>query len=284
MDKIRMSFRVCQMHLKKTFTAPRFYVALLWVAVLFRVLTTMIRALCKQTGIDVTFWMLPFMPRYNGDQIIITLGAVLLFCDAPFLDFDSGWQILRAGRKSWFWGNVLYIWIVSFIYTICLAILPVLLVFPYVGWENSWGKIIGTLAQTGAAYNFNEEPLDYLILSRFSPLEAMVLTMLAIWFLSVMIGMINYAGNFLVRRGFGIIISCGIALTALLLSKFSRVTIGYYCAPPLWMNISSYQWQGYGNGPSLTYVYSVFAVVIGACTVLSYWGIRKKDLNFVEEI
>ena len=44
------------------------------------------------------------------------------------------------------------------------------------------------------------------------------------------------------------------------------------------------QVQGYGNGPSIAYVYSVFAIVIGACTILSYLGIRKKDLNFVEEI
>ena len=112
----------------------------------------------------------------------------------------------------------------------------------------------------------------------------MVLTMLAIWILTVMIGMAVYAGNFLVRRGFGVVIGCGIALTALLLSKFSNITIGYYCAPPLWMNIASYKWQGYGNGPSMAYVYSVFAAVIGACTILSYLGIRKKDLNFVEEI
>jgi hypothetical protein len=48
--------------------------------------------------------------------------------------------------------------------------------------------------------------------------------------------------------------------------------------------IPSYKWQGYGNGPSMAYVYSVFAIVIGACTILSYLGIRKKDLNFVEEI
>lgn len=112
----------------------------------------------------------------------------------------------------------------------------------------------------------------------------MGLTMLAIWCLSVMTGVVSYAGNFLVHRGFGIVINCGISLTALLLSKFSSITIGYYCAPPLWMNIASYKWQGYGNGPSMAYVYSVFAIVIGACTILSYLGIRKKDLNFVEEI
>lgn len=169
-------------------------------------------------------------------------------------------------------------------YTICLSMIPVLLVFPNVGWETGWGKVISTLAQTNAAYTFDQEPLDYLILSRFSPQEAMGLTMLAIWCLSVMTGVVSYAGNFLVHRGFGIVINCGIALTALLLSKFSSITIGYYCAPPLWMNIASYKWQGYGNGPSMAYVYSVFAIVIGACTILSYLGIRKKDLNFVEEI
>ena len=149
---------------------------------------------------------------------------------------------------------------------------------------NRMGKVISTLAQTNAAYTFDQEPLDYLIISRFSPQEAMGLTMLAIWCLSVMTGVVSYAGNFLVHRGFGIVINCGIALTALLLSKFSNITIGYYCAPPLWMNIASYKWQGYGNGPSMAYVYSVFAIVIGACTILSYLGIRKKDLNFVEEI
>ena len=181
MDRIRMSLRVCQIRLRKTFTTPRFYVALLWIAILFHVMTAGIRGFCEQTGVDVTFWMLPFMTRYNGDQIIIVLGALLLFCDAPFLEPNSGWQILRAGRKSWFWGNMLYIVVVSFFYTICLSMIPVLLVFPNVGWETGWGKVISTLAQTNAAYTFDQEPLDYLILSRFSPQEAMGLTMLAIW-------------------------------------------------------------------------------------------------------
>ena len=90
MDRIRMSLRVCQIRLRKTFTTPRFYVALLWIAILFHVMTVGIRGFCEQTGVDVTFWMLPFMTRYNGDQIIIVLGALLLFCDAPFLEPNSG--------------------------------------------------------------------------------------------------------------------------------------------------------------------------------------------------
>ncbi len=40
------------------------------------------------------------MTRYNGDQIIIVLGALLLFCDAPFLEPNSGWQILRGRAEK----------------------------------------------------------------------------------------------------------------------------------------------------------------------------------------
>ena len=43
---------------------------------------------------------------FSGSQLFIILGALLLFCDAPFLNQNSSWQILRAGRKNWFWGNM----------------------------------------------------------------------------------------------------------------------------------------------------------------------------------
>jgi len=47
MDRIRMSLRVCQIRLRKTFTTPRFYVALLWIAILFHVMTVGIRESMK---------------------------------------------------------------------------------------------------------------------------------------------------------------------------------------------------------------------------------------------
>ena len=114
MDRIRMSLRVCQIRLRKTFTTPRFYVALLWIAILFHVMTVGIRGFCEQTGVDVTFWMLPFMTRYNGDQIIIVLGALLLFCDAPFLeprvaDFAGRAEKLVLGKHAIHCGCFLFL-------------------------------------------------------------------------------------------------------------------------------------------------------------------------------
>lgn len=98
MDRIRMSLRVCQIRLRKTFTTPRFYVALLWIAILFHVMTVGIRGFCEQTGVDVTFWMLPFMTRYNGDQIIIVLGALLLSVMLRFWNRTAGGD--SAGRAE----------------------------------------------------------------------------------------------------------------------------------------------------------------------------------------
>ena len=113
MDRIRMSLRVCQIRLRKTFTTPRFYVALLWIAILFHVMTVGIRGFCEQTGVDVTFWMLPFMTRYNGDQIIIVLGALLLFCDAPFLEPNSG-RFCGPGGKAGFGETCCTLWLFPF--------------------------------------------------------------------------------------------------------------------------------------------------------------------------
>lgn len=116
MDRIRMSLRVCQIRLRKTFTTPRFYVALLWIAILFHVMTVGIRGFCEQTGVDVTFWMLPFMTRYNGDQIIIVLGALLLFCDAPFLEPNSGGRFCGPGGKAGFGETCCTLWLFPFLH------------------------------------------------------------------------------------------------------------------------------------------------------------------------
>ena len=58
------------------------------------------KASASRPGVDVTFWMLPFMTRYNGDQIIIVLGALLLFCDAPFLEPEQRVADLQARAEK----------------------------------------------------------------------------------------------------------------------------------------------------------------------------------------
>ena len=284
MGSSKMILRVCKGAFQKAVGIPRVYIAFLWVVFLFLNFVRGIRAFCEMMNYSVSPWLFPHITADTVTQTVIIIGALLLFCDAPFLHSNSGWQILRAGRKNWFWGNMLYIWLLSLLYAVVLSILPILMTLPYVEWSEGWGKILGSLAQTNAAAQFGMSPLNYSIMAQYDPAAAMLLTILPVWLNTVLIGMINYVCNLFTKRGLGAVISVAIALSPLLITRLANFAVGYYLAPPLWMNLSNCKWLDYGYGPSLFYVYMVFLITIGACVVASFLGIRHKDLNTVEEL
>lgn len=173
-----------------------------------------------------------------------------------------------------------YIWLLSLVYAAILSLLPVLLMIPHLEWTAEWGKVLGTLAQTNAL----GIRLNYTIMAHYTPAAAMLLTLAAVWLNTVLIGMINFTLNLLVKKGIGAAVSVAAGLSPLLIVRLARFDLGYYFAPPLWMDLSNYRWQGYGYGPSFAYVYGVLLGCIGVCTILSLAGIRRKDLNFTEEV
>ena len=92
MDNIRKIHHVCQIRLRKTFTTPRFYVALLWVLLEFQGTASGIRAFCKTLGIDAAFWILPFLMHRCFAQVMI----VFRFC-APDGKTGSGEMFCISG-------------------------------------------------------------------------------------------------------------------------------------------------------------------------------------------
>lgn len=276
--------RICAISTKRIFTNSRFYLAVLWVMVVFSFNVFGIRDFCVVTQARVAPWIFPLLTQESGDQMFLILGALLLFCDAPFLSPNSQWQILRAGRRGWFWGNILYILFTAFCYTLLLAVLPILICIPYVGWSEEWGKVLGTLAQTTAAARFHLKPFDYRILLYHSPQEAMLLTILSVWLNVVLIGMVNYTLNLWVRKGIGTAVSVILGLSPLLITRLLNMTLGYYLSPPLWMSFAYYKWGEYGIGVPVGYAYGVLIGLILFCIAVSWTGVKKKDLVFQEEV
>ncbi len=284
MDSIRKSLRICFVAFRKMIRTPRFYVAFLWFACLIGLFAMPVRNFCIATGIDVAPWMFPLLTEEDVYQLFIIIGAMILFCDAPFLHADSSWQILRAGRKNWFWGNILYIWLLSLLYAVGLSLIPIFLMLPHVKGMPGWGKILGSLAQTNAAAQIGVNGLNYDIMAQYDPLQAMVLTILPVWLNTLLIGMVNYVFNFWTIRGAGAGVSAAIGLSPLLIKRLAKNRIGYYISPPLWMNLSYYKKGNYGIGPSFVYAYGVLLILILACTLISYIGVCRKDLNMMEDI
>ena len=70
--------------IKKALCSPRIYVAFLWVGFLLYGFSEKIKLFSNITGIAVSPWTFPFFTMETGSQIFIILGALLIFCDAPF--------------------------------------------------------------------------------------------------------------------------------------------------------------------------------------------------------
>ncbi len=282
MDKLRKIIHICGGSLRRILREPRFYVALLWFSLLLVNLAAAVRDLSSLSGVKSSPWLFPLVTKSSGNQLFIIIGALLIFCDAPFLHGGSEWQILRAGRKNWFWGNMLYIWGTAFLYTLGLALLPMLLLIPHAEFMSGWGRVLGSFAQGSV---FGGGSLSYKIMVQYTPLQAMVLTFLPVWLNAVLIGVVNYALNLLTRRGVGAAVSVALALSPAMLSGI-RVTstVAYYFSPPLWMSLEYYKDRGYGAGVTFGYAYGGLFLLIALCTAVSYVGVRKKDLVVVDEI
>lgn len=100
MDNIRMAARVCQGSFRRILYMPRFYIAFLWLLFLYFPLMNAVRSFSAAVGIGMAPWMFPFLTDDSGSQLFIILGALLLFCDAPFLNQNSSWQILGREGKT----------------------------------------------------------------------------------------------------------------------------------------------------------------------------------------
>lgn len=263
---------------------PRPYLVLVWFSCICVFLMLRIREFSIRVDEPVSPWIFPFLTEAPGNQFFIIAGAILLFCDAPFLNESAGWNILRSGRRSWFWGNFLYILIMALAYSIVISVLPNLFLLPQVKLTGEWGKVLGALAQTGAASEIGIRNLNYSLMVQYTPLLAMFLTVMAVWLNSVLIGMVCFTFNLVAGKGSGIFVSAMIGLTPMLVRCLAKLYVGYYTAPPMWMDISVYNWNGYGKFPSVWYIYAVLLGLIVALSIAGYIGMRTKDLHMTEEI
>lgn len=286
MDKVRQAFRICRGNLKRISGNPRLYLAFAWFVMTIAFYMLQVLRLAFALGETVSAWMFPLLMAKSGNQMFFILGAVLLFCDAPFFYDNSGWQILRAGRRNWFWGNILYIAVLSFFYAAVVSLLPVVFTVPKLSLANEWGRLVGALGQTSLASQSGIDPLPYIIMSRYSPLEAMGISVLAAWLNAVLVGVVSYAMNLLVKQGSGAVVCMAMGLMPVIMNNAQPPVsyFAYYLSPPSWINPENYNRRGYGAAPSPLYIYLAFAVLIAGCVLAARIGIVKKDLYTIQDI
>lgn len=103
--------------------------------------------LAAKTGIRTNPLIFPFFSNDPVKQLILLAGIVFLFSDAPFINKNQPYIIIRSKRIPWVMGQILYIVIASAVYFLFLMSVSILVLLPQGTFiTNGWGKIINTLS------------------------------------------------------------------------------------------------------------------------------------------
>lgn len=164
-------------------------------------------------GISVTPWALSHITSDYICQLVIMAGAVALFCDAPFKNDLTKYILPRAGYTPWIVGHCMYIIVLSLLYVCVILLSSILPLLPNIQFDDSWGKIWGTLARTimGSQYGIPFTVDDYVI-GAYTPWQATLLSFLLSWSCCVWLGLVTYFFNTVSNSYVGTFVAAGFVL------------------------------------------------------------------------
>lgn len=258
MDKVRTSLLLVAHNFKKWPVNPRIYVVFVLVLAYVHSMISPIGNFCAQMGYTVGPWLFPFLMAEPYSALMIMLGLILLFCDAPFIEDDQPYLILRSGRKTWAMGQALYVMAGSAVYFISVYFISVLIVLPYIGFEHGWGKVINTFCQMGGSRQYGIVlAFEQQINNVYNPVQATLLNLLLCWMIGVFLGLLLLFLNLVANRSVGGIVTVGLSIFPLFVIRSDWWM--HYISPVSWCSLAVVDATGTTSFPSLPYAIGVLA-------------------------
>ena len=157
-------------------------------------------------------WIFPFLFAFRYMRIVFMIPVVFIFCDAPFVDTNQTYVMLRTKRNIWSMGQILYIIVSSFLYTLFHLLLTIIFNIQYMQWGTTWGDVLGNARTSGIMVNLNIRyttvGISASIIRYFTPAQAMFFSFILMWLSFIFIGMLIYAINILTKsKGISIIVT-----------------------------------------------------------------------------
>ena len=283
MDKIRTVFSIAFHNLRRWPVNPRFYLIFIMLVLYLYSKINPINTFCIDTGYKISPYIFSFIMSEQNSVLLIMLGIVLLFCDAPFIEIDQPYIIMRSGRKLWVLGQMIYIVIASMLYVLVIMLLSILILLPNLEFNIEWGKVIGTFAQANVAYQHNITiPFEFSIYNAYTPLSATGIAFFNCWIVSVFLGMCMFVLNLNISRSAGAI---GTTLLVLWQMVVTKTWTGFTkFSPVTWVSLAKIDTNGNTLYPTLEYIYIVILTMIVILFAISVFSMKKRDINVLKSV
>lgn len=279
----KQAFKVCRVSILKWKSEPRMWAVLALLFLFEWTQISTIREYCATQELSISNWYFPFFFSGGFVTLFLYMGILLVFCDAPFVDSQQLYVILRTGSKNWFIGKIIYIFVTSGIYFLIMYVVSLIELIPYLGFSTNWEMIIESLAANG------DTGKDVIVISQrvinsFSPIQAAGLCFLLNFLCAAMIGLLVFYINLHGNGNIGV----GVGFVIVLLSQLENLlpvnqSWGLqYFSPLSWVNLDVLL-RDYG-GVSLKYALIFLVLSIALLLFLIMQRQKSYSIDTVEEV
>ncbi len=260
----------------------------IWTIAVFLLILTLMyaddfRRVADYLNEKAPIWIFPFMYTKKTAKVLFMLPVTLLFCDAPFIDKNQMFVMMRTSRTKWLCGQILYIISAGAVYYLFIFAISVLSMIFWGEPSLEWDKAIVT-----AAYNsgvLTEANANWVTVSRttvefFTPLLACFYTFLMSWLSAVFIGLLIFACNLFTGSRIWGIAASSFFVVLTMIAKLRKYLDRF--SPLTWATLDGMDVGGLTVRPSFGYCISAYAVLIIGLTAAIFIFGRKKSLDVMK--
>lgn len=282
-EKWSVSAKVCCESIRKWKYEPRIWSAALLACFFAWNKIELVRQVCIEQRLAISNWYFPFLFSDSMNTLFFFFGILLIFCDAPFMDNQQMFVILRSGKRQWFYGKIAYIFVTSGSYFTWVILISILEFIPYVGFSTEWESIIEMLSIDGQIGNYAISVSRNVVL-QMSPAQAYIMEYAICVLLGSFLGLLIFYLNMYQKNNLGV----GIALLIVLIRgivdvlpvKYQRNLL--YFSPVSWTDIEIFL-RDYGGVP-FWYAITFLCVVIILLIVLIMRKSKSYNMETMEEL
>lgn len=273
-----LACKVCRESIRKWSGNARIWAIVYLVCMFAWVRIEYFRAMCESYGLSVSCWYFPFQMS-DIHALFYYFGLLLLFCDAPFIDNQQMDVILRAGKRNWFVGKILYIVVASCLYFFLVCLIGIMEFFPYVGFSWEWEDMFNIMSLNEASGIVRR-----LVITSYTPVVAWLVQYVVCVLFAILLGLLIFYFNLFKRK----LVGLGLALTLVLMGgllymvdlRVSRILV--YLIPMTWTNIDIYVKEA--GGVPLAYAISMLCIGVAVFVVLIIRKSKSYNIECQEEM
>ena len=240
---------------------------------------------CKVLDYPCSFWYFLNVMTNHFMCGAIGLSAVYLFSNAPYLNRNGMYQMIRQGKYKWLLSQLGSIILSGFSFTAVLFFTGWIRMLPHMDWTWSWGRMMKTLAVTNAASQLNVTfVLKPSFMQSMEAWQAGLLAFMLDSFVFILIGFLLLATGLLCNRMTALIFTGILAIVPFVTNSWnlSRHLMINLFSPVSWLQTGLFYTENmtYAEMPPVLWIWGMLAVYLALAVFLALLGIKRNHFQW----